>query len=153
MFERYTEHARRTLFFARYESSQFGNPAILPEHVLLALIRESDGPIARIFSAAGLSFEDVRGHIERIRTGEEIPIGVEIPFAASTKDLLVYAAEEADALSHSSIAAPHLLLGLLRLDREPLVAYLTEHGVMLASTRIHVAKDWIDDGSAAPGNG
>src|SRR5690242_18258674 len=132
MFERYTDRARRTLFFARYEASGFGNPSILPEHVLLGLIRESDGPIARIFSAAGLSFEDVRGHIERIRAAEPIPISVEIPFADSTKDLLLYAAEEADALSHSSIAAPHLLLGLLRLDREPLLAYLTEHGVTLA---------------------
>src|SRR6266516_4038049 len=28
MFERYTEKARRVIFFARYEASQFGAPAI-----------------------------------------------------------------------------------------------------------------------------
>src|SRR2546428_459354 len=35
MFERYTEKARRVIFFARYEASQFGAPAIEPEHLLL----------------------------------------------------------------------------------------------------------------------
>jgi hypothetical protein len=34
MFERYTEKARRTIFFARYEASQFGSPQIESEHVL-----------------------------------------------------------------------------------------------------------------------
>jgi len=40
MFERYTEKARRTIFFARYEASQFGSPYIESEHVLLGLLRE-----------------------------------------------------------------------------------------------------------------
>ena len=40
MFERYTEKARRTVFFARYEASQFGSPVIDTEHLLLGLLRE-----------------------------------------------------------------------------------------------------------------
>ncbi len=40
MFERYTEKARRVIFFARYEASQFGAQAIEPEHILLGLMRE-----------------------------------------------------------------------------------------------------------------
>lgn len=34
MFERYTEKARRVVFFARYEASQFGSPYIETEHLL-----------------------------------------------------------------------------------------------------------------------
>jgi len=41
MFERYTEHARRVIFFARYEASQFGKDCIEPEHLLLGVLRES----------------------------------------------------------------------------------------------------------------
>ena len=37
MFERYTEKARRVIFFARYEASQFGSPYIETEHLLLGL--------------------------------------------------------------------------------------------------------------------
>jgi len=39
MFERYTEPARRTLFFARYEATTVGGAAIEPEHLLLGLLR------------------------------------------------------------------------------------------------------------------
>jgi ATP-dependent Clp protease ATP-binding subunit ClpC len=39
MFERYTERARRVVFFARYEASQYGSPSIDTEHLLLGLIR------------------------------------------------------------------------------------------------------------------
>jgi ATP-dependent Clp protease ATP-binding subunit ClpC len=39
MFERYTEQARRSLFFARYESSLLGSPSIVPEHLLLGILR------------------------------------------------------------------------------------------------------------------
>jgi len=41
MFERYTEKARRVIFFARYEASQYGSPEIDSEHLLLGLLRES----------------------------------------------------------------------------------------------------------------
>jgi ATP-dependent Clp protease ATP-binding subunit ClpC len=40
MFERYTEKARRVIFFARYEASHYGSPEIETEHLLL-------GPYAR----------------------------------------------------------------------------------------------------------
>jgi hypothetical protein len=40
MFERYTEKARRTIFFARYEASQYGSSTIASEHLLLGLLRE-----------------------------------------------------------------------------------------------------------------
>src|SRR5258708_30143878 len=40
LFERYTEQARRAIFFARYEASQFGAKAIESEHLLLGILRE-----------------------------------------------------------------------------------------------------------------
>ena len=50
MFERYTERARRVIFFARYEASQLGSAAIETEHLLLGLIREGKGLTSRRFS-------------------------------------------------------------------------------------------------------
>ena len=54
MFERYTEQARRVLFFARYEASQLGSTAIHSEHLLLGLLRERKGISEQIFEMAGL---------------------------------------------------------------------------------------------------
>ncbi|HWW85002.1 MAG TPA: Clp protease N-terminal domain-containing protein, partial [Vicinamibacterales bacterium] len=55
MFERYTEIARRSLFFARYEASQLGSTSIAPEHLLLGLIRERHGIIENLLTLCGVS--------------------------------------------------------------------------------------------------
>ena len=64
MFERYTEKARRVIFFARYEASQFGAPAIEPEHLLLGLMREDKTLTGRFFPRAQVSIESIRKEIE-----------------------------------------------------------------------------------------
>ena len=55
MFERYTERARRVIFFARYEASQLGSNSIETEHLLLGLIREGKGLTSRLFSKSHVS--------------------------------------------------------------------------------------------------
>ena len=53
MFERYTERARRVLFFARYEASQLGSISIETEHLLLGADprrQGADEPNLRPFS-------------------------------------------------------------------------------------------------------
>jgi ATP-dependent Clp protease ATP-binding subunit ClpA len=52
MFERYTEKARRTIFFARYEASQFGSPFIETEHLLLGVLRENRDLALRFLGGA-----------------------------------------------------------------------------------------------------
>src|SRR6266568_1618811 len=57
MFERYTESARRVLFFARYEASQLGSISIETEHLLLGLIRECKGITSMVFARSHISLE------------------------------------------------------------------------------------------------
>ena len=112
MFERYTERARRVLFFARYEASQLGSISIETEHLLLGLIREGKGLTSRIFARSHLSLENIRKEIEgRTVFREKVSTSVEIPFSAETKRVLQFAAEEADRLLHNYIGTEHLLLG------------------------------------------
>ena len=112
MFERYTERARRVLFFARYEASQLGSISIETEHLLLGLIREGKGLTSRIFARSHLSLESIRKEIEgRTVFREKVSTSVEIPFSAETKRVLQFAAEEADRLLHNYIGTEHLLLG------------------------------------------
>ncbi len=82
MFERYTEKARRVIFFARYEASQFGAPAIEPEHLLLGLMREDKTLTGRFFPRAQVSIESIRKEIEgRTLRREKISTSVELPLA------------------------------------------------------------------------
>ena len=77
MFERYTERARRVIFFARYEASQLGSASIETEHLLLGLIREGKGLTSRLFGKSQLSMEQIRKEIEEALTlpGEGLDLG------------------------------------------------------------------------------
>jgi len=136
MFERYTERARRVLFFARYEASQLGSVSIETEHLLLGLIREGKGLTSRIFARSHLSLENIRKEIEgRTVFREKVSTSVEIPFSAETKRVLSCAAEEADRLLHNYIGTEHLLLGILREERSVAASILMEKGMRLHTVR------------------
>jgi ATP-dependent Clp protease ATP-binding subunit ClpC len=141
MFERYTEKARRVIFFARYEASQFGAPAIEPEHLLLGLMREDKTLTARFFPRAQVSIESIRKEIEgRTLLREKISTSVELPLAPETKRVLGYAHEESDRLQHRHIGTEHLLLGLLREDRSMAAEILYERGLRLNAVRDEIAR-------------
>ena len=114
MFERYTEKARRVIFFARYEASQFGSPYIETEHLLLGLLRE-DKALTNRFLRSHASVESIRKQIEAHTTiREKVSTSVDLPLSNECKRVLAYAAEEAERLGHKHIGTEHLLLGLLR---------------------------------------
>ena len=136
MFERYTERARRVLFFARYEASQLGSISIETEHLLLGLIREGKGLTSRIFARSHLSLEGIRKDIEgRTVFREKVSTSVEIPFSTETKRVLQFAAEEADRLLHNYVGTEHLLLGILREERCVAASILVEKGMRLSTVR------------------
>src|SRR6476620_2250084 len=141
MFERYTEKARRVIFFARYEASQFGAPAIAPEHLLLGLMREDKTLTGRFFPRAQVSIESIRKEIEgRTLLREKISTSVELPLAAETKRGLAYAHEESDRRQPRHIGTEHLLLGLLREDRSMAAEILYERGLRLNAVRDEIAR-------------
>src|SRR5258708_600045 len=132
MFERYTERARRVLFFARYEASQLGSISIETEHLLLGLIREGKGLTSRIFARSHLSLESIRKEIEgRTVFREKVSTSVEIAFRAETKGVVQFAGEEAGRLLHNYIGTEHLLLGILREERAVAATILMEKGMRL----------------------
>jgi len=149
MFERYTEKARRVIFFARYEASQFGAPAIEPEHLLLGLMREDKTLTGRFFPRAQVSIESIRKEIEgRTLLREKISTSVELPLAPETKRVLHYAHEESDRLQHRHIGTEHLLLGLLREERSMAAEILYERGLRLNAVRDEIARQTgVDRGS------
>src|SRR5690349_7829625 len=106
MFERYTEHARRVVFFARYEASQFGIPSIETEHLLLGMLRESPALLARLIPK--IDREMIRQQVAEHRArGEYIATSVDLPLSEESKRVLKFALEEAEALSDKHIGAEH----------------------------------------------
>jgi ATP-dependent Clp protease ATP-binding subunit ClpC len=137
MFERYTEKARRVIFFARYEALQYGSQKIAPEHILLGLMREDKTVPARFFPfRSALSVDAVRREIEsRIVLRERIPQSAELHLAPETKKILAYANEECQRLQTKNIGTEHLLLGILRQESSIAAEILYEQGVRLQTVR------------------
>jgi ATP-dependent Clp protease ATP-binding subunit ClpC len=135
MFERYTEKARRVIFFARYEASQFGSPYIETEHLLLGLLRE-DKALTNRFLRSHASVDSIRKQIETHTTiREKVSTSVDLPLSNECKRVLAYAAEEAERLGHKHIGTEHLLLGLLREEKCFASEILQERGLKLAQIR------------------
>jgi ATP-dependent Clp protease ATP-binding subunit ClpC len=140
MFERYTEKARRVIFFARYEATQFGSPYIETEHLLLGLLRE-DKALTNRFLRSHSSIESIRKQIEgRTTIREKVSTSVDLPLSQECKRVLAYAAEEAERLSHKHIGTEHLLLGLLREEKSFAAEILHERGLRLTTIREELSR-------------
>jgi ATP-dependent Clp protease ATP-binding subunit ClpC len=138
MFERYTESARRALFFSRYEASELRRLSIETEHLLLGLLRGVRGLTRDLFADAHLSYDEI---VEKMQTttGEKLAVSVEIPFSEQTKRALHAAAEESDRLGHAYIGTEHLLLGLLGDEHSVAGSILATHGLHLDPVRKDIA--------------
>jgi uncharacterized damage-inducible protein DinB len=135
MFDRYTEKARRVIFYARYEASQFGSPSIETEHLLLGLSRE-DKALANRFLRSPESVDSIRKQIEKNTTiREKISTSVDLPLSNECKRVLAYAAEESERLAHKHIGTEHLLLGLLREEKCFAAEILETRGVRAPAIR------------------
>src|SRR5713226_8346590 len=148
MFERYTEKARRAIFFARYEASQFGSPVIETEHILLGLMRENK-ELVRLLP--GASVQSIHQQIEAHTVfREKVSTSVDLPISQECKQVLTYAAEEAERLAHRHIGTEHLFLGLLREKGCFAAGLLRERGVSVEQLREHYARISPQESSTPP---
>jgi len=114
MFERFTDRARNVVVLAQEEARLLKHNYIGTEHLLLGLIRESDGIAARALESLGIGLDAVRQQVEEIiGQGKQAPSG-RIPFTPRAKKVLELSLREALQLQHNYIGTEHILLGLLR---------------------------------------
>ena len=114
MFERFTDRARRVVVLAQEEARKLNHNYIGTEHLLLGLIRESEGVAAKALESLGISLDAVRQQVrEIIGQGQQPPPG-HIPFTKRAKKALELSTRESMQLGHNYIGTEHILLGLLR---------------------------------------
>jgi len=138
VFERFTPRARNVIVLSQAEARLRNHDYIGTEHLLLALLQESEGVAAQALAALGVDFEAVRAGVDKA-VGEGItpPTG-NIPFTPRVKHVLEMALRESIDLGHPNIGTEHLLLGMLR-DADGVGArVLIDDGVTLAVARQEV---------------
>jgi ATP-dependent Clp protease ATP-binding subunit ClpC len=140
MSEKYTEQARRVLYFARYEAHQAGAPVADTEHILLGLVL-SDSPIlADLFARGRVRMDEVRQDLDLRPVADALPAPASPPSWSRDVRLMLekYAPEEAERLAATRLGPEHLFLGLLHLEDSVAGRFLSDHGLELPSARERV---------------
>lgn len=137
----YTPKARRAIFFARDEAMRRGSSVIDSEHLLLGVLRENEALPNRL-GGSRIAISEFLRRIEGISSiGQPIAGTVEIPLSPESKQVLRFAAEEAESLRHRNICIGHLLLGMLRVERSTAARILQSGGVTISGLRERTAQN------------
>lgn len=138
MWQRFTERARRVVFFAQEEAGRLGENYVSTEHLLLGLVRENDSVAARILDRMGVSLGRIRSEIERQVTRGDGRLGQDMQLTPRAKRVIDLAYDEARNLNNNYIGTEHLLLGLIREGEGLAGRVLQKLGVDLERTRREV---------------
>ena len=134
-FEKFSERARRVLSLAQEEAQRFNHNYIGTEHVLLGLVRETDGIAAKVLANLGVELNKVRSAVEFIIGRGERSTPGEIGLTPRAKKVIELAVDEARRLNHHHIGTEHLLIGLMREGEGVAAGVLESLGVNLDRVR------------------
>ena len=134
-FEKFSERARRVLSLAQEEAQRFNHNYIGTEHILLGLVRETDGVAAKVLANLGVELNKVRAAVEFIIGRGERSAPGEIGLTPRAKKVIELAVDEARRLSHHYIGTEHLLIGLMREGEGVAAGVLESLGVNLDKVR------------------
>ncbi len=141
MFERFNEHVRRSLFFARYEASRSSSRSIGTQHVLLGMLREADPEFGELLADKGVVARELRDELLGDRVSlERVSTSPDLPLAEETKKALAFAVHEAESMGHANVGSEHLVLGLLRVEGSTAAQYLNARGLDLFQLREDVVR-------------
>jgi ATP-dependent Clp protease ATP-binding subunit ClpC len=150
LYSKFTKRAKQVLQLAAEEARTFKHPYIGTEHILLGLIRESEGIAARVLDDLGVKLAQARSAVEFIVGTGEGEGAVNQELTARAQKVIKFAIEEANRLNHHYIGTEHLLLGLVRNGEGVATGVLDIMGVSLEQVRNQVLRVLRQGSSTAP---
>ncbi|MEO7717774.1 MAG: Clp protease N-terminal domain-containing protein [Capsulimonas sp.] len=138
MWQRFSERARKVIFYSQEEARYLGENYVGPEHILLGLLREANNVAGNLLQESGVDLVGLRVELlARVKRGEG-QIGGDMQLTPRAKYVIDFAYEEARALRHNYIGTEHLLMGLVKQEDSAAGKLLAEHGVTIEDLRAKV---------------
>jgi ATP-dependent Clp protease ATP-binding subunit ClpC len=135
-FEKFSERARKVLSLAQEEAINFNHSYIGTEHILLGLVRETEGVASRVLSNLEIDIVKIRSAVEFIiGRGEKTVSGENIGLTPRAKKVIELAVDEARRMNHHYIGTEHLLIGLFREGEGVAIGVLESLGLTLDKVR------------------
>ncbi|MHB1457651.1 MAG: Clp protease N-terminal domain-containing protein, partial [Armatimonadota bacterium] len=139
MWQRFTERARKVVFYAQEEAGRLNQNFVTTEHMLLGLIRVDDSVAARILERMGLSLDQIRSEVVSQVAQGDGRHDQDMQLTPRAKRVIDLAYDEAQLLNNNYIGTEHLLLGLICEGDGLAARVLKKLGVDLERTRQEVA--------------
>lgn len=137
MFKGLTQRAQRILtILAQDEAKRFHSEQLLPEHILLAILREGSGLGYKVLQKAMVDLQKLQAEIENSlpRKKGGFILG-DVPPSPRGKKILEDSAEEARNLGHEYIGTEHLLLACSREEGSVMARFLSNNNITIDMLR------------------
>jgi len=139
MWQRFTERARKAVFYSQVEAQRLGQGRVSPEHLLLGLMHESDSVAGVVLTTLGVSLDQVRLEVEKEIPSSDSIRAADMTLSSSAKSSIDFAYQESTDLKNNYIGTEHLLLGILR-EKGIAAQVLTQLGAGIEAVRAEVIK-------------
>jgi len=114
MWQRFSDGARKMVFYAQEEAGRLGENYVSTEHFLLGLLREPSNAGCQVLNRLGISLERVRTEIEQQVAKGEGRLDQDMQLTPRAKRVIDLAYDEARQQAANYIGSQHMLLGLIR---------------------------------------
>ena len=113
MWQRFTEHARRVVFYAQEEAGKLGENHVSTEHILLAILRDPEFGAARVLTAMGIDLNTARSEVEKHLTFGKGPARARYAAYSEIQARDRPRLQRSERMHSNQICTEHLLLGLI----------------------------------------
>jgi len=131
MFKGLTQRAHKVLtILAQEEAKRFHSEQSLPEHVILALLKDGEGVAVKALQRVKINVAEMQMEIERtVPKGTGGLILGDVPASKRARKMLETSAEEASSMGHELIGTEHFLLAAARERDGVVMRYLQKFNV------------------------
>jgi ATP-dependent Clp protease ATP-binding subunit ClpB len=138
--DRLTNKTREALQAAQNDATARGNPELLTEHFLVALLEQADGVAPALLSKAGVDVGTIKNSLRRrLDAFPRVQGGAEPALSRRLRDLLTQTWKETEELKDEYSSAEHVLLATL--DQNDDVAKLLKEAGLTQDKMLAAIKD------------
>ena len=131
MEQNFSDRVKDVISYSREEAIRLGHDYIGPEHLLLGLIREGEGPAIDILLGLEVDLSQLKKTVENAVKGNFTTISniTNLPLTRQAEKVLKITRLEAKLLKSEEIGTEHLLLSILREQNNVAAQLLAQFGI------------------------
>ncbi|GAB1481201.1 ATP-dependent Clp protease ATP-binding subunit [Treponema sp.] len=147
MFKGLTHRAQHILTISSQEiASRFHADQLLPEHIIVAILRDGEGSACKALAALNVDVSAFRLELEKETPNKKTAFSFgDVPPSRRARSMLETAAEEARAFGNDYVGTEHLLVAAAREDDAPTSLFLSRYSLDADALRIASATVPSDD--------